>query len=49
MKLVELIPRRKVGLGIDIRGGLLCYALLRRGLGRVRLLDWGVEPLPPEG
>jgi Tfp pilus assembly PilM family ATPase/Tfp pilus assembly protein PilN len=49
MKLVELIPRRKVGLGIDIRGGLLCYALLRRGLGRVRLLDWGVEPLPSEG
>ena len=45
MKLGELIPRRKVGLGIDIRGGLLCHALLRRGLGRVHLLSWGLEEL----
>jgi Tfp pilus assembly PilM family ATPase/Tfp pilus assembly protein PilN len=42
----ELIPRRKVGLGIDIRGGLLCHALLRRGLAGVELLDCGVEELP---
>ncbi|HLC21972.1 MAG TPA: pilus assembly protein PilM, partial [Candidatus Methylomirabilis sp.] len=45
MKLSELIPRRKVSLGVDIRGGLLCYALLRRGLSRVRLLSWGAEEL----
>ena len=45
----ELIPRRKVGLGIDIRGGLLCHALLRRGLGRVHLLSWGLEELHAEG
>ncbi len=49
MKLGELIPRRKVGLGIDIRGGLLCHALLRKSLGRVQLLDWGIEELPVEG
>ncbi len=48
MKLGDLIPRRKVGLGIDIRGGLLCHALLRRGLGGIELLDWGVEELPRE-
>ncbi len=48
MKFGELIPRRKVGLGIDIRGGLLCYALLRKGLGRIELLGWGVEELPRE-
>jgi Tfp pilus assembly PilM family ATPase len=46
MKVRELIPRRRVGLGIDIRGGLLCHALLRRGLAGVELLDWGVEELP---
>ena len=49
MKLGELIPRRKVSLGIDIRGGLLCHALLRRGLGRVQLLSWGLEELTAEG
>ena len=49
MKLSELIPRRKVSLGVDIRGGLLCYALLRRGLSRVRLLSWGVEELGADG
>jgi Tfp pilus assembly PilM family ATPase/Tfp pilus assembly protein PilN len=48
MVLGELIPRRKVGLGIDIRGGLLCHALLCKVLGRVRLLDWGIEELPAE-
>ncbi len=48
MKIGELIPRRRVGLGIDIRGGLLCHAVLRRGLGRIELLDWGVEELPRE-
>jgi Tfp pilus assembly PilM family ATPase/Tfp pilus assembly protein PilN len=48
MKLGELIPRRKVSLGIDIRGGLLCHALLRRGLGRVQLLSWGLEELGAE-
>ena len=48
MKLGELIPKRKVSLGIDIRGGLLCHALLRRGLGRIELVDWGIEELPAE-
>lgn len=48
MEIGELIPKRKVSLGIDIRGGLLCYALLRRGLGRVELVDWGMEELPAE-
>ena len=46
MKLAELIPRSKVSLGIDIRGKLLCHALLRKAFGRVRLLDWGIEELP---
>lgn len=46
MRLGELIPRRKISLGIDIRGGLLCHALLSKALGRVRLLDWGIEELP---
>jgi len=45
MKLGELIPRSKVSLGIDIRGGLLCFAMLRKWLGRVQLLSWGVEEL----
>lgn len=49
MKLAELIPRSKVSLGIDIRGGLLCHALLRRSLGRVQLLSWGLEELHAEG
>ncbi|MBI3779467.1 MAG: pilus assembly protein PilM [candidate division NC10 bacterium] len=49
MELRELIPRRKIGLGVDVRGGLLCHALLCRAFGRVRLLDWGVEELPHEG
>ena len=49
MTLDELIPKRKVSLGIDIRGGLLCFALLRRGLGRVQLLSWGVEELGANG
>lgn len=48
MKLGDLIPKRKVGLGIDIRGGMLCHALLRRGLAGVELLDWGIEELPRE-
>jgi Tfp pilus assembly PilM family ATPase/Tfp pilus assembly protein PilN len=46
MTLDELIPKRKVGLGIDIRGGLLCHALLSKAFGRVQLLDWGIEELP---
>ena len=49
MTLAELIPRMKVSLGIDIRGRLLCHALLRRGLGRVHLLGWGLEELHAEG
>src|ERR1700675_1850290 len=49
MKLRELMLRRKIGLGVDVRGGLLCHALLCRAFGRVRLLDWGIEELPPEG
>ncbi len=48
MTLKELIPKRNVSLGIDIRGGLLCHALLCKALGRVRLLDWGIEELPAE-
>lgn len=48
MKLDELIPRPKVGLGIDIRGGLLCHALLSKAFGRIQLLDWGIEELPAE-
>ncbi len=48
MTLGELIPRRKVSLGIDIRGGLLCHALLSKAFGRVQLLDWGIEELPAE-
>ncbi|MGB4780581.1 type IV pilus biogenesis protein PilM, partial [Candidatus Methylomirabilis sp.] len=48
MTLGELVPRRKVGLGIDIRGGLLCHALLSKVFGRVQLLDWGIEELPAE-
>ncbi len=42
----KLIPKRKVSLGIDIRGGLLCHALLDKVFARVRLLDWGIEELP---
>jgi Tfp pilus assembly PilM family ATPase/Tfp pilus assembly protein PilN len=49
MELRTLLPRRKIGLGIDIRGGLLCHALLHKAFGRVRLLDWGIEELPAEG
>lgn len=48
MTLGELVPRRKVSLGIDIRGGLLCHALLSKAFGRVQLLDWGIEELPAE-
>lgn len=48
MTLNELIPRRKVGLGIDLRGGLLCHALLSKTFGRIELLDWGLEELPAE-
>ncbi|HWQ68363.1 MAG TPA: pilus assembly protein PilM [Patescibacteria group bacterium] len=48
MKLGELIPRPKIGLGIDIRGGLLCHALLSKACGRIQLLDWGIETLPAE-
>ncbi|WP_337288170.1 pilus assembly protein PilM [Candidatus Methylomirabilis sp.] len=46
MTLGELIPRPKVSLGIDIRGGLLCHALLSKAFGQVQLLDWGIEELP---
>lgn len=49
MRLGELIPRSKVSLGIDIRGGLLCFALLRKRLGRVQLLTSGVEELGADG
>ncbi len=48
MTLSELIPRPKVSLGIDIRGSLLCHALLSKAFGRVQLLDWGIEELPAE-
>jgi len=48
MTLGDLIPRRKVGLGLDLRGGLLCHALLRKGLGGIELLDWGIAELPRE-
>lgn len=48
MTLGELIPRPKVSLGIDIRGGLLCHALLSKMFGRIQLLDWGIEELPAE-
>lgn len=48
MTLGELIPKPKVGLGIDIRGSLLCHALLSQAFGRVQLLDWGIEKLPAE-
>ncbi len=44
----ELIPRPKIGLGIDIRGGLLCHALLSKVFGRIHLLDWGIDELPAE-
>jgi Tfp pilus assembly PilM family ATPase/Tfp pilus assembly protein PilN len=49
MKLGELIPKRKVSLGIDIRGDLVCHVLFRRGVGRVHLMSWGVEELRGEG
>lgn len=48
MLLGELIPKPKVGLGIDIRGGVLCHALLRKVFGRIQLLDWGIDELPAE-
>lgn len=48
MKLSDLIPAPKVGLGIDIRGGLLCHALLSKAFGRIQLLDWGIESLPAD-
>lgn len=48
MTLGELIPKPKVSLGIDIRGGLLCHALLSKAFGRIQLLDWGIEELPAE-
>ena len=48
MTLGELIPKRKVSLGIDIRGGLLCHALLSKAFGRIQLLDWGLEELSAE-
>ncbi len=46
MTLGELIPQHKISLGIDLRGGLLCHALLSKAFGRVQLLDWGIEELP---
>ncbi|MBI2883502.1 MAG: pilus assembly protein PilM [Candidatus Methylomirabilis oxyfera] len=48
MTLGELIPKPKVSLGIDIRGGLLCHALLSKVFGRIHLLDWGIDELPAE-
>ncbi|MDE2059605.1 MAG: pilus assembly protein PilM [candidate division NC10 bacterium] len=48
MRLDELIPKPKVGLGIDLRGGQLCHALLSKAFGRIQLLDWGIEELPVE-
>lgn len=48
MKIGELIPTPKVGLGIDLRGGLLCHALLSKAFGRIQLLDWGIETLPTD-
>lgn len=48
MTLSELIPKPKVSLGIDIRGGLLCHALLSKVFGRIQLLDWSVNELPAE-
>lgn len=44
----ELIPKPKVSLGIDIRGGFLCHALLSKTFGRIQLLDWGIDDLPAE-
>jgi Tfp pilus assembly PilM family ATPase/Tfp pilus assembly protein PilN len=49
MTLGDVIPRSKVSLGIDIRGGVLCYALLRKRLGRVQMVGWGVEDLGAAG
>lgn len=48
MKLSELVPKPKVGLGIDIQGRLLCHALLSKAFGGVQLLHWGIEELPAE-
>ncbi|MDE2485028.1 MAG: pilus assembly protein PilM [candidate division NC10 bacterium] len=48
MRLDELIPGPKVSLGIDLRGGQLCHALLSKLLGRIQLLDWGIEELSAE-
>lgn len=48
MVLGDFIPTGKVGLGIDVRGGLLCHALLYKVFWQIRLLDWGVEELPIE-
>jgi Tfp pilus assembly PilM family ATPase/Tfp pilus assembly protein PilN len=48
MLLSELIPGPKVSLGIDLRGGQLCHALLSKLLGRIQLLDWGIEELSAE-
>jgi Tfp pilus assembly PilM family ATPase/Tfp pilus assembly protein PilN len=48
MLLDELIPGPKVSLGIDLRGGQLCHALLSKLFGRIQLLDWGIEELPAE-
>lgn len=48
MKIGELIPTPKVGLGIDLRGGLLCHTLLSKAFGRIHLLDWGIETLPAD-
>lgn len=48
MTLGELIPKPKVSLGLDIRGGMVCHALLSKTFGRIRLLDWGIEELSAE-
>jgi len=48
MVLGDFIPTGKVGLGIDVRGGLLCHALLYKVFWQIRLLDWGVEEIPIE-
>lgn len=44
----ELIPGPKISLGIDLRGGQVCHALLSKLLGRIQLLDWGIEELSAE-
>ncbi|MDE2485070.1 MAG: pilus assembly protein PilM [candidate division NC10 bacterium] len=48
MLLGELIPGPKVSLGMDLRGSQICHVLLSKLLGRIQLLDWGIEELSAE-